>query len=365
MIQDGVLQIHVDHVLAGRLIGAGQLHGILFRAQQPALGHGDFLHVVIPMREHTGECQIALGIRGGSSHQGIGGQLLIVAIGDDIGVVQAEHKALAGNHFNGLMDHAFLGFGYLDVFLFLAQRHTDGQIGIGSRNLDLNDRRLLVHSSQSHVIRCAVKHIAVRGRHFLQVILAQGQHLGFDRAGAAGGQFFNQGILFIKHRAFLADNILGSVQLKDRTGQETVLENRLHDGVATGVFFICKANQLHTGLFQRNIAAHRRIGNIQRNGYGVIRCVSIGNLKAGQQHHHGQHQVKKAFHIEHILYPPQLFDPDSGGIAGIKVAIRHTCLDDLIFAPGQKAGFGDALRVSGNGSDYLPDVGSIVRLRPG
>ena len=105
------------------------------------------------MREHTGEGQVALGICRAGSHQGVGRKLLIIAVGDDGAVVQPEHKALTGNHFNGLVNHAFLGFGQLQVFLFLPQRHADRQKGVGSGDLHLNDRRFLVHGRQGDVIR--------------------------------------------------------------------------------------------------------------------------------------------------------------------------------------------------------------------
>ena len=152
VIQDRILQIHSNHILTGSLVGTGQLHRILFRTQQPALGHRDFLHVVVPMREHTGEGQVALGIRSAGSHEGISRQLLIIAVGDDGAVVQPEHKALTGNHFNGLVNHAFLGFGQLQVFLFLPQRHADRQKGVGSGDLHLNDRGLLVYGRQGDVV---------------------------------------------------------------------------------------------------------------------------------------------------------------------------------------------------------------------
>ena len=315
------------------------------------------------MREHTGEGQVALGICRAGSHQGVGRKLLIIAVGDDGAVVQPEHKALTRNHFNGLVNHAFLGFGQLQVFLFLAKRHADRQIGVGSGDLDLNDRGLFINGRKSDIVRRRVKHIAFRSGNLLQVILAQRQHLGLDRAGAAGGQLFHQLIFLVEGRAFFADNILCRVQLKDRTGQIAVLIHRLHDGIAVGILFIRKANQLHAALFQHNVAAHRCVCDIHGDGRGRIRSVGTGNLNAADQHHHCQHQVKKAFHLEHSSYPPQLLDPDSGGIAGIQVAIRHTCLDNLVFTPGQDAGFRNALRVGGDRGNDLADIRGVIRFR--
>ena len=300
VIQDGVFQIHGDHVFAGCLIGTGQLHGILFRAQQPALGHGDFLHVVIPMREHAGEGQVALGVGRAGSHQGIGRQLLIVTIGDDGIVVQAEHKALAGNHFNGLVNHALLGLGQLQVFLFLAQRHADRKKGIGSGDLDLNNRSLFINGRKSDIVGRRVKHIAFWSGNLLQVILAQGQDLGLDCAGGAGGQLFHQLVLLIEGGAFLADNVLRRVQLEDRAGQIAVLIHGLHHSVAVGILFIRKAHQLHAALFQHDVTAHRCVCDIHGDGRGLIRGVGTRNLKAAEQHDHCHHQVKKAFHLEHI-----------------------------------------------------------------
>ena len=261
------------------------------------------------------------------------------------------------------MNHAFLGFGQLQVFLFLAQCHADRQIGVGSGDLHLNDRGLFIDGRKSDIVRRRVKHIAFRSGNLLQVILAQRQHLGLDRAGATGGQLFYQFILLIEGRAFLADNVLSRVQLKDRTGQVAVLIDGLHDGIAVGILFIRKANQLHAALLQNDVAAHRRVGDIHGDSRRRIRGVGTGNLNAAEQHHHCQHQVKKAFHLEHSSYPPQLLDPDSDGIAGIQVAIRHTCLDNLVFTPGQDASFRNALRVGGDRGNDLADIRGVIRFR--
>ena len=315
------------------------------------------------MREHTGEGQVALGICRAGSHQGVGRKLLIIAVGDDGAVVQPEHKALTGNHFNGLVNHAFLGFGQLQVFLFLAKRHADRQIGVGSGDLDLNDCGLFIDGRKSDIVRRRVKHIAFRSGNLLQVILAQRQHLGLDRAGAAGGQLFHQLIFLVEGRAFFADNILCRVQLKDRTGQVAVLIDGLHDGIAVGILFIRKANQLHAALLQNDVAAHRRVGDIHGDSRRRIHGVGAGHLNTGQKHHRCQYQVKKAFHLEHSSYPPRLLDPDSGGIAGIQIAFRYARLDNLVFAPGQNAGFRNALRVGGDRGNDLADIRGVIRFR--
>ena len=131
-------------------------------------------------------------------------------------------------------------------------------------------------------MRRGIQHVAIRRRNFREGILAQWQNPGFDRAGLAGGERFNQLILAVEHRAFLAHNVLGSAQFKHSPCQVAILKHRAHDGVAIGVLLILKAHQLHACLFEQHIAAYRRIGDVQRDRFRIAgghstRC-------------HGQHQ---------------------------------------------------------------------------
>ena len=217
-IQNGLIQIDCDDIFAGRLIGRCQRDRILVRAEQPSIRNGDLLQVVIPVRVQTGEGQIALSISRTGSEQGVGGQLLCVAVGDYAAVKQAENKALAGDNLNSLVNHAVLGFGNQQVFLLLAQHHADGQVGVCGRYLGLNNRGFLIDGSQCERVRRGIKDIAIRRGNLLQVILAQRQHLGFHSAGRAGGQRLNQIILAVEHATLFADDVLGGTKFKYRSG---------------------------------------------------------------------------------------------------------------------------------------------------
>ena len=298
MIQDRIFHINGDHIFTGSLIGRSQRDGILLCAQTPSCRHGDFLDVILSMREQSGEGQIALVVRRTGSHQGVGGKLLAASISDHTLVVQAEHEALAGNDFHFLMNHAFLGLSQLQRFLLLADGHADRQIGIGSRNLDLNNGGLFVHGGQGDIIRFSGEHIAVRRGSLLQVILAQRQYLGLYTSRTAGGQCFHQIVLFVEDSAFLTDDVLSGAKLEYGACQIAILKHRAHDGVTPFVGFIFEAHQLLAGLFQSDVPANRGVGNIDGDGSGVIRQ-SNRELNAGQQHNGRHDQVKHSPHHFH------------------------------------------------------------------
>ena len=259
-----------------------QRNGVRLCTQQPAVRHGQLLDVVIPMRIQPGEREIALAVGCAGGHQGVRGQLLAVAIRDHVTVEQAKDKAFAGNRLHGLVNHAVRGFGQQQVFLLLAQGDAHRQIGIAGGHLDLDHRGLLIHSGQREGMRRGVQHVAIRRRNFREGILAQWQNPGFDRAGLAGGERFNQLILAVEHRAFPAHNVLGSAQFKHNPCQIAILKHRAHDGVPIGVLLILKAHQLQACLFEQHIAAYRRIGDVQRD-----RCCVAGGHSTRC---HGQHQ---------------------------------------------------------------------------
>ena len=281
-VENRLIQIHGDDVFTARLMVRRQRDGVRLRTQQPAVRHGQLLDVVISMRIQPGEREIALAVGCAGGHQGVRGQLLAVAIRDHVTVEQAKDKAFARNRLHSLTNHAVRGFSQQQVFLLLAQGNTHRQIGIAGGHLDLDQRGLLIHSGQREGMRCGIQHVAIRRRNFREGILAQWQNPGFDRAGLAGGERFNQLILAVEHRAFLAHDVLGCAQFKHSPCQVAVLKHRAHDGVAIGVLLILKAHQLQARLFEQHIAAYRRIGDVQRDRC----CVADGHSTRC----HGQHQ---------------------------------------------------------------------------
>ena len=303
MIQDGILHVDGDHILADRLIRAVQRDRILFGAQQPAVRNGDLLDVIFPVGKHAGEGQSTLAVCDARSHQCVGRQLLVISIGDDRAVVQAEDKAFASNHLHGLVNHAVLRLSQLQGFLLLAQGDADGQIDVRGRNLDLHNGCLLVYSRKRDRIGLGGKHIAVRRRDFRQRILAQGQRLGLHRTAGAAGQGFHQVALLVEDGALFTDNVLGSTQLKHRAGQIPVLKDRRHDRIAPGVGLIGKANQLLAGLFQTHIAADGCVAHIHGDGHGILGHGGR-EREAAEQHHDCQQEMKHSLHEIHRSDPP-------------------------------------------------------------
>ena len=125
------------------------------------------------MRVHARENETAVGICDASRHQGVCGQLLIAAVSDHPGIVQAEYKAFRGSGFDDLADDAVVIFSLHQDFFLFSQSDADRQIGIGGRYPDFHNSGLLVNGGKGYVIRRRVKYIAFRGGCFNQVIPSQ------------------------------------------------------------------------------------------------------------------------------------------------------------------------------------------------
>ena len=68
MVQDGPVQRNFNHFFSVYTVFSRQFHRMLFRAEQPAVGYGDFFQVILSVRVHAGEYEAAVAVRNACRH---------------------------------------------------------------------------------------------------------------------------------------------------------------------------------------------------------------------------------------------------------------------------------------------------------